>query len=142
MDEFAAKIEASEHQWMRSWMSGERGAMKSLTSRDFVFLLGSDRSVILDRASWLEAAGQRIRCESYRFNEIYVRKHGRVAMFATRITMEGRFGKHKWTGDGWMTDLWRRPRMRGKWKLVERVLSRPDSNADLHDEIRSMQLWR
>ena len=142
MDEFASQIEALEHQWMRSWIQRDRNAMKALADRDFIFLLGSDRSVILDRASWLEAATHRLRCQSYRFHEIYVRRHGRIAMFATRMSIETRIGAREWSGDTWVADLWQRGRIRKQWKLVERTLSRPDSDPHLPDEIRSLQSWR
>ena len=142
MDEFASQIEALEHQWMRSWIERDRSALKAIASRDFVFLLGSGSSAILDRNSWLEAATTRFRCMSYRFHEIYVRQHGKVAMFATRMSIETRIGAHEWSGDVWVTDLWQRGRMRRKWKLVERTLSRPDSDQKLPGEIRNMQLWR
>ena len=56
MDEFASKIEALEHLWMRSWAQRDRNQMKKLAARDFIFLLGSTKPAILDRASWLEAA--------------------------------------------------------------------------------------
>lgn len=142
MDEFAATIEALEHQWMRAWMNRDRNTMKALAQRDFVFLLGSKSSAILDRASWLEAATPRFACLSYRFHEIYVRRHGRIAMFAARVTIESRIGAHDWSGDLWVADLWQRGRMRRRWKLVERTVSRPDSDTRLPDEIRAMQLWR
>ena len=56
MSTFESTIEALEHQWMRAWMQRDRKAMKALASRDFIFLLGGVRAVILDRPSWLEAA--------------------------------------------------------------------------------------
>ena len=82
MDQFAAKIETLEHQWMRAWMQRDRKQMKALASRDFIFLLGSTKAAILDRPSWLEAATTRFKCESYRFGEVYVREHGGRAVAA------------------------------------------------------------
>lgn len=142
MDQFAARIETLEHQWMRSWMQRERNAMKALASRDFIFLLGSTKPAILDRASWLEAATSRFRCSSYRFGEIYVRRHGAVAVFAAHLTLEAVMGNDDWSGAAWVTDLWARSAVRRKWRLVERVLSRPDTDPDMPAAIRSMQLWR
>ena len=55
MDQFASKIETLEHHWMRGWMQRDRAAMKAVTARDFIFMLGSAKGVILDRASWLDA---------------------------------------------------------------------------------------
>ena len=141
MDSFAALIETLEHQWMRAWMQRDRKAMKALASRDFIFLFGSRRAAILDRPSWLDAT-DRLRCASYRFGEVYVRRHGNTAVFACQATLEARIGKHDWSGEVWLTDLWQRGRMRRRWKLVERVVSRPDTDETMPAEIRELQLWR
>ena len=123
-------------------MQRDRNQMKSLAARDFIFLLGSHKPVILDRASWLEAATTRFRCTGYRFDEVYVRKHGNVAVFATRVGLEASVEDHDWSGDGWVVDLWQKSRVSRKWKLVERTLSRPDTDERMPDAIRAMQLWR
>lgn len=142
MDEFAAQIEALEHAWMRAWMARDRGGMKSLASSDFVFLLGGKDSAVLDRPSWLEATTQRLQCESYRFHDIYVRQHKRCAIFAARMSFEGRIGRTAWKGELWITDLWKHGRMRRSWKLVERIVSRAESDVELGAEITAMQLWK
>ena len=142
MDQFAAKIETLEHQWMRSWMQRDRNQMKALASRDFIFLLGSTKPAILDRASWLEASTTRFRCSSYRFGEVYVRRHGGVAVFAAQLTLEASMGEDEWSGPAWVNDLWQRSSVRRKWRLVERTLSRPDTDQKMPAAIRSMQLWR
>lgn len=142
MDEFSATIEALEHLWMRAWMQRDRKQMKAVAARDFIFLLGSEKPVILDRASWLEAATTRFRCTGYRLDEVYVRRHGNVAVFAARLSLEVKMGDHDWNGDSWVTDLWQRSKIKRKWRLIERVLSRPDHDAHMPDAIRSMQLWR
>ena len=142
MDTFAAKIETLEHQWMRAWMQRDRKQMKALASRDFIFLLGSTKAAILDRPSWLEAATTRFKCESYRFGEVYVRRHGATAVFACQATLEARMGAQEWSGPVWITDLWQRSAVKRSWRIVERVLSRPDENQDMSAAIRDMQLWR
>jgi len=142
MDSFAARIETLEHQYMRAWMQRDRKAMKSLASRDFMFLLGSTRAAILDRPSWLEAAVSRFRCEGYRFGEVYVRRHGTLAVFACQLELEARMGTHEWSGKTWLTDLWTRSRIGRTWRLTERILSRPDSGEAMPNEIRQLQLWR
>lgn len=142
MDEFAAKIEALEHLWMRSWVQRDRNQMKALTARDFIFLLGSRSPAILDRASWLEAATTRFRCSGYRFEEVYVRRHGPTAVFATRMTLDANMGDHEWSGETWLMDLWQKSKVRRKWRIVERTISRPDTDEKMPDAIRSMQLWR
>ena len=142
MDAFAARIEALEHQFMRAWMQRDRNAMKALAARDFIFLFGASKPAMLDRASWLEAATTRLRCSGYRFDEVYVRRHGNVAVFATRVGIEGAVGEREWQGDAWMVDMWQKSRIGNKWKLIERSLSRVDTDDRLSDQIRSMQLWR
>ncbi len=142
MDQFAAKIETLEHHWMRAWMQRDRNQMKALASRDFIFLLGSTNPAILDRVSWLEAATTRFRCASYRFGEVYVRRHGGVAVFAAQVTLEATMGDDDWSGPAWVTDLWQRSAVRRKWRLIERVISRPDTDEKMPAAIRSVQLWR
>ncbi|WP_338245140.1 nuclear transport factor 2 family protein [Aurantiacibacter hainanensis] len=141
MDTFAARLETLEHQWMRAWMRGDRKLMKEVAARDFVLLLGSGKATILDRVSWLEAATTRLHLHSYRFGDIYVRRHGRVGLFACQMEMEARLGDHDWSGTVWVTDLWRASRLRQGWKLVERVMSRPDGDDALREEMKKLQLW-
>jgi hypothetical protein len=142
MDQFAAKIETLEHQWMRAWMQRDRNAMKTLASRDFIFLLASTKPAILDRASWLEAATTRFRCRSYRFGELYIRRHGSAAILAAPVSLEASMGADDWSGEAWITDVWDRSAVRRKWRLIERVISRPDGDEKMPAAIRSMQLWR
>ncbi|WP_375289444.1 nuclear transport factor 2 family protein [Qipengyuania sp.] len=142
MDEFASKIEALEHRWMRSWMQRDRNQLKAMTARDFIFLLGGEQAAILDRASWLEAATTRFSCESYRFDQVYVHRHGSIAVFATQMHIEARLGGSELKGPVWIFDLWKKAFARGKWRLAERSLSRPDKDGQLVDAVRSMQLWR
>ena len=142
MDHFAAKIETLEHRWMRAWMERDRNTMKALASRDFIYLLGSSKPVLLDRASWLEAATTRFRCSGYSFGQVYVRKHGSSAVFAAPLTIEARMGGEDWSGTMWVTDLWSRSSVRRKWRLLERVIARPETEPDMPAAIKSMQLWR
>jgi hypothetical protein len=142
MANFESTIEALEHQWMRAWIQRDRKTMKTIAARDFIFLLGSDQAAILDRASWLEAAGTRLLCQSYRFGSVYIRRHGSVASFASSMTAECRIDGHEWSGTMWISDLWKRTGIRQRWKLVERTIARPDPDARVPDAIRAMQLWR
>ena len=45
-------------------------------------------------------------------------------------------------GSLWVTDVWRKGRVRRGWKLVQRVLSKTDDNPKLPAAIRSLQLWK
>ena len=123
-------------------MARDRAGMKSLASGDFVFLLGGKDSAVLDRASWLEGSTKRLQCEAYRFHDIEVRQHKRCAIFAARMSFEGRIGRAEWKGDLWLTDLWRRGRIRRSWKLVERIVSRAEGDAELGGEVTALQLWK
>ena len=142
MDKIASIIEAHEHLWMRAWIQRDRNQMKALAARDFIFVLGSESTAILDRASWLEAATTRFRCGSYRLDDVYVRRHGSVAVFAARMTIEARMETHDWSGATWVPNLWKRSKVRRKWQLLERTVSRPDTDPEMPGAIRSMQLWR
>lgn len=127
---------------MRAWIARDRKQMKALAARDFIFLLGATSAAILDRPSWLDAATTQFRCTSYRFGEIYVRKHGSVAVFACRLMLEAKMGENDWSGPTWITDLWRRSPIKRRWRIVERTISRPDTSPGMSDAIRAMQLWR
>lgn len=135
-------IETMEHRWMRAWINRDAKELKSLTARDFNLLMGSKPSVLLDRRSWLDAAAARWLCTSYRFGDLYVRGVGPVALFATQMEIKATMDGRDWSGRLWVTDLWRRGRVRRGWQLAERVLSRPDDDKEVPAAIRSLQLWR
>ena len=141
MDAFAARLETLEHHWMRAWMRADRRVMKEVASRDFVMLLGGNKPTMLDRASWLEAATTRLSLHSYRFGDIYVRRHGNVGVFTAQLELDAALGDHEWKGTMWVSDLWRKHRLRNSWKLVERFASRPDEDDVLRSELTKLQLW-
>jgi hypothetical protein len=142
MAALAPVIETMEHCWMRAWVAGDTRTLKAMTSRNFRMIMGSTPSAMLDSKSWLEAAAKRFRCKSYRLGDIYVRDLGGLVIFATQLEMKATMDGHDWSGRFWVTDLWRKGRVRRKWQLVERVLSRPEDNQDVPSAIRSLQLWR
>ena len=142
MDDFAAKIEALEHRWMRAWTNGDEKEMKGLASRDFIFLFASTEPKILDRTSWLDAAPKRLRCKSYRFGNVYVRRHGAVAIFAAPVELDATVDNKPLFGRAFVTDVWKRSKVRRRWQLLERVLATADADADAASAVRSMQLWR
>lgn len=51
--------------------------------------------------------------------------------------MDGR----DWSGRVFITDLWRKHRLRG-WKLTQRIVSKPDDDPELAKAIKSLQLWK
>lgn len=142
MADLHALIETMENRWMRAWVGGDARALKALTARNFRMLIGSKPSVILDAKSWLDAAATRYVCTSYRFGDIYVRDLGPVAVFATQLTVQATMDGRDWSGQLWVTDIWRKSTVRRNWRMVERVISRPEESADVPAAIRSLQLWR
>lgn len=135
-------IETNEHRWMRAWVGRDSKALKSLTARNFVMLIGSKPPVLLDAPSWLEAATTRYLCKSYRFGDVYVRDLGPMALFAAAADIDATMDGHDWSGRIWVTDLWRKGRVRRSWRMVERIISRTDDNPQVPAAIRSLQLWR
>lgn len=135
-------VEMLENRWMRAWVNGDLREMKALTSRKFRMVIGSKPCSILDASSWFAAAKDRYVCTGYRFGDIYARRLGSVAVFATRLELKATMDGHDWTGDFWVTDIWSKSRVRRNWQMVERVLSRPETNKDVPAAIRSLQLWR
>lgn len=135
-------IETMEHRWMRAWVNGDSKQLKALTAKDFILLSGSKPPMILDRASWLDAAAKRWDCSSYRFGDIFVRSVGSTAVFAAALEMKATMDGKDWSGTVFVTDLWRKGRVRRGWKLAQRIVSRPDDNRELPKAIRSLQLWK
>ena len=142
MSDLTPVIETLEHRWMRAWVNGDMKTQKGLTARDFILLTGSTPPAILDRPSWLEAAAKRYSCSSYRFGDILVRDFGSIAAFATRLELRAAMDGHDWSGSMWITDLWRKGRVRRRWKLIQRIVSRVDEDPQLAGAIKSLQLWK
>ncbi len=135
-------IETMENRWMRAWVQRDAKDLRSLTSSKFMLLMGSKPPVILDAKSWLEAATTRYICKSYRFGDIYVRDIGGFALFASQMELKATMDGHDWSGTFWVTDLWSKARVRRNWRMVERVISRPEDKKDVPAAIRSLQLWK
>jgi len=142
MTDLTPVIETMENRWMRAWVQRDAKALKSLTGRSFMLLMGSKRPMILDSKSWVEAATTRYLCTSYRFGDIYVREVGGLAIFASQLELQATLDDVDWSGRFWVTDLWKKGRVRRSWRLVQRVVSLPDDNPDVPVGIRALQLWR
>ena len=142
MAKLNAIIETQEHRWMRAWVSRDAKTLKSLTARDFIMLVGAKPPVILDTPSWIEAATKRYLCSGYRFGDIHIREVGSLALFATQLEIEATMDGQDWSGRLWVTDLWRKGKIRRTWRMVERLVSRTEDKADVPAGIRSLQLWR
>ncbi|HWH22638.1 MAG TPA: nuclear transport factor 2 family protein [Allosphingosinicella sp.] len=135
-------LETMEHRWMRAWVSRDKRVLKALTSPQFRLVVSSKPPVILDAASWLNAATTRYACRGYRFGDVYARNLGAMAIFATRCEIDATMDGEDWSGEMWVSDIWRKSKVRRNWRLIERVLSRPDDDPQVPTAIRSLQLWR
>jgi len=142
MADLAPLIETMEHRWMRAWVRGDLKALKAITGRDFIFLAASSPPVILDRLSWLDAVKDRYVCSSYTFGEIYVRGWSSVALFSAALDLKATMDGGDWSEKLWVTDLWRKGRVRRGWKLAQRVVSRTNDDPQLRKAIKALQLWK
>src|SRR5690348_8206209 len=118
MADLTPVIETMENRWMRAWVNRDAKLLKSLTARDFILMFSSKPPAILDRPSWLEAAAERYHCSSYRFADIYVRDWGTVSVFTASLEIKATMDGHDWSERLWVTDVWRRGRVRRGWKLA------------------------
>jgi ketosteroid isomerase-like protein len=135
-------IETMEHRWMRAWVNDDMRALKAITAKSFILLTASKPPAILDRPSWLEAAAKRYLCSSYRFGDIYVQEVGGLAVFAAPVDLKATMDGRDWSGTLFVTDIWRKGRVRRGWKLAQRILSTPDERPELAKAIKSLQLWK
>ena len=142
MADIIAILETMENRWMRAWVSRDARTLKALTSPNFRMVIGSKPCVILDAKSWLESATTRYLCTSYRFGDIYARDLGSVAIFATQLNLKATIDSEDWSGPFWVTDLWRKSRVRRNWRMIERVVSRPEESPQVPAAVRSLQRWR
>ena len=141
MADLAPVIETMEHRWMRAWINGDMRALKAITAKNFILLTASKPPAILDRPSWVEAAANRYLASSYRFADIYVRGFGGIAVFSATLELKATMDCRDWSGRLFVTDVWRKRRI-GGWKLVQRVVSKPDEAQELAKAIKSLQLWK
>ena len=142
MNDFASQIEALEHRWMRAWINRDDADMKKQAARDMIVLFGADKSAILDRPSWLDAATTRLRCQGYRFGTVYVRRHGGTAIFAAPLDVEISFDGQALLNSAFFTNVWRLSKIGRKWHVIERVITSARAEKDLPATIKSLQHWR
>lgn len=142
MAELSPVIETLENRYMRAWIGRDFKELKALTARSFTLVVGTRPAMLLDQPSWLAAAGSRWDCSSYRFGDIYVRSVGSVAVFAASLELKATLDGRDWSGTVFVTDLWRKGKVRRGWKLAQRIVSRADDNRELPKAIKSLQLWK
>ena len=137
------RIEALEHQLMRSWLEGDRKMMKKLLSSRFRLVIGGKSPVLLDRKSMVEAAGAGWRLQGYRFgNSVYSRTIVQSALFAVEAELKIEIDGVDLSGSWWMADYWRRSGITQSWKLTDRQMARLDEGTRFSDAVRQLQLWR
>ena len=142
MADISPIIETLETRWMRAWASGDMRTLKALTSRKFRMVVGTKPSVLLDAKSWLDAANSTFLCHSYRFGDIYARDLGPVTVFATQLDLKASIDGLDWSGRMWVTDIWKKSGVRRSWRMVERVISRPEEDKQVAAAIKALQLWQ
>ena len=141
MTDLTPVIETLENRLMRAWVQRDAKALKAVTARNFMLLMGATKPMILDARSWIEAATTRYLCSSYRFGDIYFRDLGGVAVFASQLDLQATLDDVDWSGSFWITDVWKKGRIRRGWRLAQRVVSLPDDDPEVPVGIRALQLW-
>jgi ketosteroid isomerase-like protein len=141
MAQTAAEIEALALTAMRAWVAADGKAMKKLTARDFMILVGSTPPQLLDRPSFLAAMERGFACTRFTFREVIVRAHGKSAWLVAGAELELAFGGKAWSGGFMITDLWRKGTI-GGWKLAERSLARLDGDDTIAPAVARLQLWK
>jgi hypothetical protein len=141
MADVTAEIEALALGAMRVWVAGDVKAMKKITARDFMLLVGSSPPQLLDRPSFLAAMERGFACTRFAFREVIVRPYGKSAWFVAGAELELAFGPKVWSGGFLVTDLWRKGTI-GGWKLAERSLARLDQDDSIAAAVSRLQLWK
>lgn len=136
-----AEIEALTLGTMRAWVAGDAKALKKLLARDFMMLVGSTPPQLLDRPSFLAAAGQGFACTRFTTREVIGRSHGKTAWLSAGAELDLALGPKTWRGGFLLSDLWRKGAI-GGWKLAERSLARMDGDETLAPAISRLQLWK
>jgi len=143
MADASETIETLEHRYFRAWLARDERALKAMTSRAFRLVFATEPAVLLDDRSWVDAVGGRFRCDTYRFGGTpFIRRSGGTALFAVLVEMDAAIDGKPVKGSYWMVDVWRRSRLRRRWQLTERLLSRAlEGRIDAAD-IAELQQWR
>jgi hypothetical protein len=143
MAEPQEKIETLEHRYSRAWLNRDERTIKTMTSRAFRLVFATEPPVLLDDRSWIDAIGGRFRCDAFRFASTpFVRQTGSTAIFAVRLEIDAGIDGKPVKGDYWMVDVWRKSRLRRRWQLAERILSKPMDGKITPDDIGALQQWR
>jgi hypothetical protein len=140
--EIEAEFLVRENNLMTAWMHRDEASIKSLVSRDSVFLFGALPPVLLDRRSFIGALDGGFVCTAFRFHETTARQYGKSTWFSGHAELELKIRGRDWSGHFMITDLWRKGRFRRRWQLAERSLAPLKGDGSFSSAIRSLQLWR
>jgi hypothetical protein len=120
-------------------------AMKKLTARDAMVMVGTLPPQLLDRPSFLAAMERGFACTKFAFREVFARQHGKAAWLVAGAELELRVGGKLWTGPFLVTGMWRRGTLGRSWNLAELSLAKRDARSDesdrLAESVRALQLW-
>lgn len=136
-----AEIEALALSAMRAWVACDEKAMKKLTMRDFMCMVGTKPPQLLDRPSFLAAMTDGFACHAFTFREVLVRTHGSSAWFVAAADLRLALGREEWTGQFLVSDLWKSKGWGGRHKLAERSIAVLDPDESRARAIQRLQLW-
>lgn len=142
MAQLAPEIEALALGMLRAWVARDAKAMKKLTARDFMMMVGTLPPQLLDRPSFLAAMERGFGCKKFAVHEVFVRKHGKSAWFVAGAELDLRLGAQAWTAPFLVTGLWRRGRVIRSWNLAEMSLARLDESTGFAAAVSKLQLWK
>ena len=122
--------------WMRAWIIWRFQALKALTARNFRMVMAAEAKRDPRRKSWVEAATTRYLVLVLPLRRHLRARHWRDDDLRDPARIEATMDGHDWSGEYWITDLWRKSRVRRNWRMVERVVSRPEEKPDAAAAIR------
>lgn len=137
-----AEIEALALNAMRAWVAGDPKAMKKLTAKDFLMLVGSTPPQLLDRPSFLAAMERGFACRRFAFREVIARKHRDAAWFVAGAELDLVLGGRAWTGAFLLSALFRKSAWSSKLLLADLSLARQDPDETLAAAVGKLQLWK
>lgn len=137
-----AEIEALALNAMRAWVAGDAKAMKKLTTRDFMMLVGTTPPQLLDRPSFLAAMERGFACNRFTFREVIARKHRDAAWFVAGTDLDLVLGGRAWTGAFLVSALFRKSAWSSKLLLADLSLARQDPDRELAVAVSKLQLWK
>ena len=142
MADVAAEIEALALSVMRAWVAGDAKAMKKLTARDFMMLVGSLPPQLLDRPSFLAALERGFACNRFAFREVIARRHREAGWFVAGAELDLMLGKKPWTGAFLVSALFRKSAWSSKMLLADFSLARLDPDDSVAVAVSKLQLWK